>query len=76
MTRWRVEVDETINQSSVYIIDAKIQKQAERIAKTEDGGNMERLSYYTEERKANKILSIEEYPYKFIAADSSDSNHN
>lgn len=61
--KWRVEVDETIHQSSVYIIEAKSQKQAERIARTEDGGNMEQLSYYTEERKANKILSIEEYPY-------------
>ena len=61
MTRWRVEVDETIHQSSVYIIEAKTQKQAEQVAQTEEGGNMEQLSFYVEERKANKILSIEPY---------------
>jgi hypothetical protein len=63
MTRWRVEVDETIHQSTVYIIEAKTQKQAERVARTEANSSMEQLSFYVEERKANKILSIEEYPY-------------
>jgi hypothetical protein len=63
MTKWRVEVDETILQSSVYIIEAMTQKKAEQFAKTEDSSNMEQLCYYTKERIANKILSIEEYPY-------------
>lgn len=63
MTKWRVEVNETVHQSSVYIIEANTQKHAERIATTEDGGNMEQLSYYVEERKVNSILSIEPYPY-------------
>ncbi|MFA5833951.1 MAG: hypothetical protein WDA22_10800 [Bacteroidota bacterium] len=62
MTRWRVEVDETIHQSTVYIIEAKTQKQAERLARSEES-DMEQLAYYVEDRKANKILSIEEYPY-------------
>lgn len=61
MTRWRIEVDETIHQSSVYIIEAATKEQAEEIARTEEGGNMEQLSYYVEERKANKILSSERY---------------
>ncbi len=61
MSRWRVEVNETIEQSSVYIIDADTKEQAEEIAKTE-GGEMEQLSYYIEERKANSILSTEPYP--------------
>ncbi len=63
MSRWRVEVDETIHQSSVYIIEAKNQKQAEHVARTEANSNMEQLAFFVEERKANKILSIEEYPY-------------
>ncbi len=63
MTRWRVEVSETIQQSSVYIIEAPTQKQAAHEARTEESSNMEQLSFYVEERKANKILSIEEYPY-------------
>lgn len=63
MTKWRVEVDETIHQSTVYIIEAKTQKLAEHEAMTEANSNMEQLSFYVEERKANKILSIEEYPY-------------
>lgn len=61
MTRWRVEVDETIHQSSVYIIEAPTQEQAEHEARTEESGNMEQLSFYIEERKANRILSIEPY---------------
>ena len=40
MTRWRVEVDETIHQSTVYIIEAKTQKQAERVARTEANSSM------------------------------------
>ena len=63
MSRWRVEVDETIHQSSVYIIEAINQKQAEHVARTEANSNMEQLAFFVEERKANKILSIEEYPY-------------
>jgi hypothetical protein len=63
MTKWRVEVDETIHQSSVYIIEAETKEQAEEIARTEDGGDMEQLSYYIEDRKANKILSSERYPH-------------
>ncbi len=62
MTRWRVEVDETIHQSSVYIIDAETEEQAKTIAHTEEG-EMEQLSYYIEERKVNSILSIEPYPH-------------
>jgi hypothetical protein len=63
MTKWRVEVDETIHQSTVYIIEAKSQKQAEHLVRTEANSNMEQLSFYVEERKANNILSIEEYPF-------------
>lgn len=59
--KWRVEVDETIHQSSVYIIEAPTKELAEHEARTEEGGNMEQLSYYVEERKVNKILSIEPY---------------
>ncbi|MDP1675318.1 MAG: hypothetical protein Q8L88_00520 [Bacteroidota bacterium] len=62
MSRWRVEVSETIEQSSVYIIDAETEEQAKSIAHTEEG-EMEQLSYYTEERKVNSILSIELYPF-------------
>jgi hypothetical protein len=62
MTRWRVEVDEMIHQSSVYIIEANTKQQAEQIARTESD-DMEQLSYYIEERTANKILSSEQYPY-------------
>jgi len=62
MNRWRVEVSETIQQSSVYIIDTETEEQAKEIAKTEEG-EMEQLSYYTEERKVNSILSIEPYPH-------------
>ena len=58
MKQWRVEVRETIKQSSVYIIDADTQDQAKTIARTEEG-EMQQLSYYIEERKANSILSIE-----------------
>lgn len=61
MTRWRVEVNETIEQSSFYIIDAETKEQAKEIAKTEEG-ELEQLSFYIEERKANSILSIEPYP--------------
>ena len=60
MKQWRVEVRETIKQSSVYIIDADTQDQAKTIARTEEG-EMQQLSYYIEERKANSILSIEPY---------------
>ena len=61
MSRWRVEVDETIHQSSVYIIEAPTQEQAEHEARTEESGNMEQLSFFVEERKANNILTIEPY---------------
>ena len=62
MSKWRVEVSETIQQSSVYIIDAETEEQAKEIVHTEEG-EMEQLSYYTEERTVNSILSIEPYPH-------------
>lgn len=62
MSSWRVEVSETIQQSSVYIIDTETEEKAKEIAHTEEG-EMEQLSYYTEERKVNSILSIEPYPH-------------
>jgi hypothetical protein len=56
--KWKVEVKETISQSSVYIIEADTKEQAEEIARTEEG-EMEQLSYYPEARTVESILSVE-----------------
>ena len=56
--KWRVEVNETVTQATVYIIEAESQKQAEELVKS-DEAEMELLSYYQEDRKVNSILSAE-----------------
>jgi hypothetical protein len=56
--KWRVEVNETVTQATVYIIEADSQKQAEEIVQS-DEAEMELLSYYQEDRKVNSILSAE-----------------
>ena len=56
--KWRVEVNETVTQATVYIIEADSQKQAEELVQS-DEAEMELLSYYQEERKVNSILSTE-----------------
>ncbi len=61
MKKWRVELNETIDQSSVYIIDADSKEEADEIARNESG-EMELVSSFTEDRKLNYISSVE--PYK------------
>ena len=56
--KWRVEVNETVTQATVYIIEADSQKQAEELVQS-DEAEMELLSYYQEDRKVNSILSAE-----------------
>jgi len=58
MMKWRVEVNETVTQATVYIIEADSQKEAEELVQS-DEAEMELLSYYQEERKVNSILSTE-----------------
>jgi hypothetical protein len=58
MKKWRIEVNETVTQATVYIIEAKSQKQAEKLVRS-DETDMEMLSYYREDRKVNSILSAE-----------------
>ena len=58
MMEWRVEVNETVTQATVYIIEADSQKQAEELVQS-DEAEMELLSYYQEDRKVNSILSAE-----------------
>ena len=56
--KWRVEVNETVTQATVYIVEADSQKQAEELVRS-DESEMELLSYYQEDRKVNSILSAE-----------------
>jgi hypothetical protein len=56
--KWRVEVNETVTQATVYIIEADSKKQAEELVQS-DEAEMELLSYYQEGRKVNSILSAE-----------------
>ena len=56
--KWRVEVNETVTQATVYIIEAESQKEAEELVQS-DEAEMELLSYYQEDRKVNSILSAE-----------------
>ena len=58
MTQWRIEVNETVTQATVYIVEAETQKEAEELVQS-DEAEMELLSYYQEERKVNSILSTE-----------------
>jgi hypothetical protein len=58
MMKWRVEVNETVTQATVYIIEADSKKQAEELVQS-DEAEMELLSYYQEGRKVNSILSAE-----------------
>jgi hypothetical protein len=58
MTQWRIEVNETVTQATVYIVEAESQKEAEELVQS-DETEMELLSYYQEERKVNSILSAE-----------------
>jgi len=58
--KWRIEVNETVTQATVYIIEAASQKQAEELVRS-DETEMEQLSYYQEERKVNEILSAEPF---------------
>jgi len=60
MSKWRIEVNETVNQETVYIVEADTQEKAEEIVRTEES-DMEQLSYYVQERKLNTILSVEPF---------------
>jgi len=56
--KWRVEVNETIIQDTVYLIEADSKEQAEKLVQS-DEVEMEQLSYYPGKRKVNSILSSE-----------------
>jgi len=56
--QWRIEVNETVTQATVYIIEAESQAQAEEFVRS-DETEMEMLSYYQEDRKVNSILFAE-----------------
>ena len=56
--QWRIEVNETVTQATVYIIEAESQAQAEELVRS-DETDMEMLCYYQEDRKVNSILSAE-----------------
>ena len=58
MMKWRVEVNETVTQATVYIIEADSQKEAEELVQSGEA-EVELLSYYQEDRKVNSILSAE-----------------
>jgi hypothetical protein len=60
MMKWRVEVNETVTQATVYIVDAASQQQAEELVQS-DETEMEQLSYYQEHRNVNSILSAEQF---------------
>jgi hypothetical protein len=60
MNKWLVKVNETVEQETVYCVEADSKEKAEEIVRNQEG-EMELLSYYEEERTLNTILSVEPY---------------
>jgi hypothetical protein len=58
--QWRIEVNETVTQATVYIIEAESQAQAEELVRL-DETDMEVLCGYQQDRKVNSILSAEPF---------------
>jgi hypothetical protein len=56
--KWRIEVNETVTQDTVYLVEADSQEQAEKFVQS-DEIEMEQLSYHPGKRKVNSILSAE-----------------